>query len=208
MGAVDTARLGRPRDDRIDTAVLEATLELLAEIGYARTTIQAVARRARVSAPAIYRRWANRVELIESAIFPTLQGRRVAWSGDLATDVGRYVALFTSTFGSPAARAAVPALLSEYQSAPDEHRSVALRLGMGVREEFRELLAAQPPDSIADDIDPDHVLDALIGSVLYRTFVLPFTGRPVRGEPTTDVVMRLLRPAVVRTAPDRKAAKR
>lgn len=189
-----TARPGRPRDQQIDDAVLAATLALLAEEGYAKTTIQAVARRAGVGPPAIYRRWSNRVELVESAVFPELRGRTIEPTGDLRTDLQMYTDMFRTTFGSPAARAAVPALLSEYQSAPSDHRSVALRLGAGVRLGFRRLLAAQPPDTFDPGIDPDDVLDILVGAVLYRTFILPFTGRDDHGDTTAEMLLRLLRP--------------
>ena len=44
---------GRPRDPQKDEDVLTATRALLAEVGYQRTTIAAVARRAGVGAPTI-----------------------------------------------------------------------------------------------------------------------------------------------------------
>src|SRR4051794_14879902 len=67
-GALPT--VGRPRDPRVEDAVRVATLELLVEEGYQATSIQAIARRAGVSAPTIYRRWANKAELIEEVVFP------------------------------------------------------------------------------------------------------------------------------------------
>jgi AcrR family transcriptional regulator len=48
---------GRPRDPRRDTAILDAVLELIAEVGYDQTTIDAIAARAGVGKPTIYRRW-------------------------------------------------------------------------------------------------------------------------------------------------------
>ncbi|AQA26052.1 bacterial regulatory, tetR family protein [Rhodococcus sp. MTM3W5.2] len=66
---VEAAGPGRPRDPQVDRSVLDATIALLVESGYQKTTIQAIARRAKVSAPAIYRRWATREMIIEDAIF-------------------------------------------------------------------------------------------------------------------------------------------
>src|SRR3954467_1668973 len=63
--------VGRPRDPRVDEAVRRAALELLVEDGYQATSIQAIARRAGVSAPSIYRRWSSKAELIEAAVFPS-----------------------------------------------------------------------------------------------------------------------------------------
>ena len=64
-------RAGRPRDPQVDASIRAATLELLVEDGYQATTIQAVARRAGVSAPSIYRRWSSKAELVEAAVFPS-----------------------------------------------------------------------------------------------------------------------------------------
>ena len=48
---------GRPRDPRRREAILRAAIELVAEVGYDRMTVEALAARAGVSKPTIYRRW-------------------------------------------------------------------------------------------------------------------------------------------------------
>jgi AcrR family transcriptional regulator len=48
---------GRPRDPRRREAILRAAVELVAEVGYDRMTVEAIATRAGVSKPTIYRRW-------------------------------------------------------------------------------------------------------------------------------------------------------
>lgn len=60
--------LGRPRDPRIDHTVLAATRELLAESGYGGLTVDAVAARAGVGKPAIYRRFGSKAELAFAAV--------------------------------------------------------------------------------------------------------------------------------------------
>ncbi len=55
---------GRPRDPAVDRAILSATLELLGEHGYERMTIEAVARRAGVGKPTVYRRWSSKRDLV------------------------------------------------------------------------------------------------------------------------------------------------
>src|SRR3954471_12819368 len=47
---------GRPRDPRRDEAIYDAVLELVAEVGVDRMSLDAVAARAGVSKPTIYRR--------------------------------------------------------------------------------------------------------------------------------------------------------
>jgi AcrR family transcriptional regulator len=186
--------VGRPRDEAIDEAVRKATVELLTEMGYAATTMRAVARRSGVAPPALYRRWRNRVELIESVVFPSLTVDVAAGSGDLRSDLQRFVDAFTAALSKPFARAAIPGLLSEYQHRPDAHRDVALRLGTGMRDSFRTMLALQPATTVDRSIDPDVVLDLLVGSVFYRLFLLPFTGRVPPTDATAELLVRSLRP--------------
>ncbi len=59
---------GRPRDPRRDAAIREAALTLLAEVGYERMSVDAIAAAAGVSKPTIYRRWAGKQELVADAI--------------------------------------------------------------------------------------------------------------------------------------------
>ena len=66
--ASDDRRLGRPRDARVDAAVLQATRELLAEKGFAATTVEAIASRAGVGKATIYRRWPGKRELVLDAL--------------------------------------------------------------------------------------------------------------------------------------------
>lgn len=60
----DTAKkpLGRPRSIQSHARILQATLELLAEVGYERTSIDATAARAGVGKTTIYRRYASKEE--------------------------------------------------------------------------------------------------------------------------------------------------
>ncbi|MFI9817527.1 TetR/AcrR family transcriptional regulator [Saccharothrix variisporea] len=58
---------GRPRSTEIDRALTAATLDLLAEVGYDALTLDAVASRAGVSRPALYRRWPTKLHLVAHA---------------------------------------------------------------------------------------------------------------------------------------------
>lgn len=61
-------RGGRPRDASRDAAITSAALEVLAEHGYERMTMDQVARRAGAGKATLYRRWPSKAELVAQAI--------------------------------------------------------------------------------------------------------------------------------------------
>jgi AcrR family transcriptional regulator len=64
-----TPTRGRPRDPQRRAAILQAALALVAEVGYDRATIDAIAARAGASKPTLYRRWPQgKPELVADAI--------------------------------------------------------------------------------------------------------------------------------------------
>ncbi|WP_318209640.1 MULTISPECIES: TetR/AcrR family transcriptional regulator [unclassified Streptomyces] len=58
---------GRPREERVTGAVLNAVVDMVHEQGIGAVTMDAVAARAGVSKPAIYRRWPTKQDLIIAA---------------------------------------------------------------------------------------------------------------------------------------------
>jgi AcrR family transcriptional regulator len=60
--------LGRKRDHSRDAKILEATLEVLAEVGATGLTMDLVAARAGAGKATIYRRWASKTEMFIDAI--------------------------------------------------------------------------------------------------------------------------------------------
>ena len=77
-------KAGRPRDARLDEAILKATVELLEEHGYFDVSLAAIAQRAVTTTPAIYRRWSSKADLVVQAVFRIEGDDVVADTGDLA----------------------------------------------------------------------------------------------------------------------------
>lgn len=61
-------RRGRKRDVSRDGEILDAALAVLAEVGYERMTMDAVAARAKAGKATVYRRWASKSELVRDAV--------------------------------------------------------------------------------------------------------------------------------------------
>jgi AcrR family transcriptional regulator len=68
LGGIQRRSRGRPRDPGVDEAILSAVLDLLAEGGYTRLTMDQVAIRAGVGKASVYLRWPNKVALVADAI--------------------------------------------------------------------------------------------------------------------------------------------
>jgi AcrR family transcriptional regulator len=190
---VSEPAMGRPRDSRIDEAVLMATRDLLAEEGFAATTVQAVARRAGVGASAIYRRWPSRLELIVTATDPGLDKLELEPTGDLETDLRRFMDAYLELFDTPVSRAAFPGLLAVRGAESVEYRHLMQHMGQGVRPAFRAVLEAAPPGAVNPAVDPDTVLDLIIGAALYRVFIHPFTHRSHPPDDVADLLVRALK---------------
>jgi AcrR family transcriptional regulator len=63
------ARLpGRPQDQALDDAILQATLRGLSQVGYERLSVEAVARDAGTAKTSIYRRWPDKEALVTAAV--------------------------------------------------------------------------------------------------------------------------------------------
>lgn len=175
--AARVATSGRPRDPRIEKAVLTATRDLLVRDGYADLTLDAVAKRARTTKPAIYRRWRSKAHLVHEAAFPTEEAHSAAdgeSDGTLAGDLRVMVAAATRMLSTPAARAALPGLVAEFQADPALHASLLERFRAGALGESSDrLLTAAARGEARADLDPARVIASMAGSVLFTLLVDP-----------------------------------
>ncbi|HVT19835.1 MAG TPA: TetR/AcrR family transcriptional regulator [Mycobacteriales bacterium] len=161
----ETPRVGRPRDPRVDDAIRQATLELLVEDGYQATTIQAIARRAGVSAPSVYRRWSSKAELIEEAVFPSGLLAPEARSGDVITDLQPYCLAILAYLADPPIRAAIPGLLVEYQNNPEIWQHSMQRSFYPMRKSFEAYLDQTGRRPV---VSTDALFDVMVGALFTR----------------------------------------
>lgn len=163
---------GRPRDPAVDTAVTDAVLDLLEEVGYARLTVEAVAVRAGVAKATIYRRWSSKAEMVfEVALHPPdIAPPRDTGSlhGDLLMLSSAIVRVLTRRRSA----AALP-LLSEIATDPalaERYRLLATR---PEREIVAELLGrARRRGELRGAVDVDRVHAMLLGTAFCWLFIL------------------------------------
>ncbi|MBF4576755.1 TetR/AcrR family transcriptional regulator [Frondihabitans sp. VKM Ac-2883] len=95
MTHVDPApvKLGRKRDHSRDPEILQAAIDVLAETGYDRMTIEMVATRAKAGKATLYRRWSSKSELVIDAIACMKRGTTPDVLPDTGTLRGDLVAM-------------------------------------------------------------------------------------------------------------------
>jgi len=162
-------RPGRPRDPQLDERVLHATRELLASVGYQATSIQAIAREAGVVASSIYRRWPGKVPLVEDAIFALDVGFIPDSTGDVRADLLTWTKLFLHQAADPAARAAIPGLLSAYHDDVGSYQRLLDRGEQPTRAAIQQVLEAAVANGQASPgCDADTLFELLRGATLMR----------------------------------------
>lgn len=158
---------GRPRDPRIDAAVLDATVELLAATGYPRLLVSAIARRAGTSKPAIYRRWASKAHLVHEAVFPISAATEIPDTGSLGEDLREMVRRTTEVLSTPAAMAALPGLIGEMAVDPTLHSALLERFAGLIGGGLNELLAkAAARGEVRPDVTAPELAEAVAGVTL------------------------------------------
>lgn len=163
---------GRPRDTRIDSAVLDAAAELLPQTGYADLTVAAIADRAGTSRPAVYRRWPSKAHLVHEAVFRDADTSRVPVTGRLEEDLHSIVARTAALLTSPLARVAVPGLIGEAASDPSLNQRVLDRFaGSGWSGLDAYLSEAAARGELRAGFDAGVLLEVVIGSALAAILV-------------------------------------
>src|SRR3954466_14415450 len=164
---------GRPRDPRIDAAILRATTDLLVEIGYSNLTMAAAAERAGTTKTALYRRWSSKAELVHEAAFPAAPTAIEAPPGDIAADIRAMLAATRDVFTSPVVRAALPGLIADMAGGgelnprglaplPDVLAAVRTRLADAVNR-----------GEVRANVDPNRLVEVIGGATLLRVLLRP-----------------------------------
>jgi AcrR family transcriptional regulator len=164
---------GRPRDPRIDSAVLAATRELLLEVGFDQLSVRTVATRAGVSRAAIGRRWESKAHLVLDAVLGVTPDLTPFDGADREGWIRWVVTGSSELFRQPEVRAAVPGLLATLRD-HDELRTALWRNFAGPA---AELLPARTEGTGTDtdtDTDTARALLALgAGAAMFLSLIAP-----------------------------------
>ena len=183
----------RPRieGDR-EQQILTATLEVLAEVGYDRLTMDAVAAKAKASKATLYRRWTNKVSLVIEALQHSKGPHEVPDTGTLRGDLqGVFCGMggladhqTVATFAS-----VLTAIARDADFAEAFRRDVA---GPKIAVSRQIWERARARGEVRADADLSLLEPALAGIVLHRVFVM---GEQPDADLITRVIDQIILPA-------------
>lgn len=177
---------GRPRDPRTRAAILVAARGLLERGGLTAVTIEAIAQKAGVSRPTIYRYWPNAPAVAMAAFLETTGATEAAKSPRTALAALRaQLHALADAFAAPAGRS-VAAMVAAAQSETELAKAFRNEFIARNRDATRALLERCVADNaIAQPEDMEVTLDLVFGPLFYR---LLMGHAPI----TRDFVDRLL----------------
>jgi AcrR family transcriptional regulator len=198
MPGSSARRRGRPRSRARDRELLAAAQELLAEVGYDRLTVDAVASRCGAGRTTVYRRWPGKEALVADAVAALRWDQRVPDTGDLRSDL---LALATAWSSDDAKRdAVVSGLVTAMAQDADLRVRVEEVIGAPRAAAFREIVdrAAQRGD-ITRRANMEMIGALFPAMALHR---LAVRALPVDRDFVTSVIDEVILPLLVRRAGD------
>jgi AcrR family transcriptional regulator len=183
---------GRPRSEEAHKAILDATLELLVEVGFSALTVEGVANRAGVGKATIYRRWPSKLPLVVEA-FSQLPALEEVDTGDLVQDLTQMLKAYLQLFNSTPLAAVLPSLAGERA-----HSGQLAELFDPVTRDRRQPLRlvlerAVERGDLPKDLDLELAADLIVGPIAVALFFKGGKLSPKMVSPIVELALRGLR---------------
>lgn len=159
---------GRPRDGRIDAAIITATRELIVQTGYSALSLSAIATKAGTTTAAIYRRWSGKVHLVHEAVLSEEATFTANGSGDVRDDIRALVEGMRRMFDRPEVRVALPGLIADTVADPELHKMMIARLA-GNLTAFESHFGQRR----RDDDELPMLAEVVAGTAIFRLLIRP-----------------------------------
>ena len=162
----ETRPRGRPREAALDERILDATLLLMAEVGYAHTSLDDIATAAHTTRATIYLRYPSKAALVAAAIVharPSFVSSPTA--GNLRQDLVAQLHHFQESMAVPYKLPIIGAALAEEHTTPELLMVLREQVVASRRQMLRSiLLRAQAHNELVPSVDINLVAAQLIGS--------------------------------------------
>lgn len=182
------ASTGRPRSEEAHQAILDATLDLLVEVGFSALTVEGVAQRAGVGKATIYRRWPSKLPLVVEA-FGQLPGFEEVDSGSLETDLKETLKTYLANFNASSLGAVFPSLAGERAHNPELSKLLE-PVAKARREPFVRIFErARERGEISNEVDIGLAADLVVGPISVTLFFRGGTLSPKMVGPIVDLAL-------------------
>lgn len=154
----------------ITEAIRDALVHELAEVGYGRLSIEAVARRAGVAKTAVYRRWSSKLQMVLDVV-SSVAGASLPLvdTGSLRGDLEVILQIVSRALRHRLASQIIPDLLAEASRTPEIAESLQHVLRSQQRSIGEQLISlARERGDLAGSVDPDLVVDLIVGPLYWR----------------------------------------
>ena len=160
--------------ESVTSAIAAATFAELAEVGYARMSMEAVARRAGVGKAALYRRWDSKDAMLLDLVAGAVRGHALIepQTGTLGDDVEAYIRVTASQLRDPLVTRIAPDFLGE--GARNPALAAALREVIATpRREIADALLTRAVrrGELPADLDHELALDLLVAPLGFRLLI-------------------------------------
>jgi AcrR family transcriptional regulator len=179
----------------VTTAITEAVLDELADTGYGKLSMEAVARRAGVGKSALYRRWPSKQEMVMAVLGDfSVELATVPDTGSLRGDVLGVLHALMGWLTHPRFSRILPDLAAEGVRNPEVAAAVRAAIGeprraLGVTVLRRAIDRGELPA----DTDLEMALDLIAAPVYWRLSVRRAPAEPDYLDNLADVVLRALK---------------
>ncbi|MFI6766988.1 TetR/AcrR family transcriptional regulator [Streptomyces sp. NPDC050355] len=161
------------REDKTE-AIRAAVFEELAAVGFARMSIEGIARRAGVGKTAVYRRWRSKLHLVLDVVSAVAAaGLPAPDTGSLRGDVRMLLEVAARALKHPMASQIIPDLLAEAARSPELAQALKTALHDSQQGVAAAVVArAVERGELPQDVDAHLALDLLTGPLYWRLLVV------------------------------------
>jgi AcrR family transcriptional regulator len=164
-------RIGRPRSEAAvsHAAIMDAVYELLKEKPASELTMEAIAKRAKVGKPTLYKWWPSKAAIIMAMFYERLVGRVEAPQASTVEEairvkMRRLIKEFNGLFGKVMAE-----LIAEGQSDPSILKELyEQHIRLRRESTVADIERGKANGEFAADVDPGLLIDAIFGPIYYR----------------------------------------
>lgn len=183
---------GRPRSQESEEAILDATMDLLSELGFRAVTVEAIAARAGASKSTIYRRWPTKENLVIAAFArtPMLVAPR---AGRVEARLTAVILQFAEFMQGTSLGGVLPALVAERAHNPALGEALEPEVRRRRQSSIDILAQAVERGELPPGLDFELAVDLLTGPVMQRLMVMGQTVDRRFVRQVVEVVCRGLR---------------